>query len=537
VLPALASDREFVEMFLAEARIAATLDHPNVVQVHDLGRDADGPYFAMELLHGADAGDLLRTTQDTPGGTVGLPEDGASDRPSPGSLYGGRRFAPPGIPLGISLEIVRGAAAGLHYAHERTSGLVHRDVSPQNIFVTLDGAVKLLDWGIAKAVERISNHYTRSGTLRGKIPYMSPEQCRGETLDRRSDVFSLAVVLWEMTVGERLFGAGAQSDFDVLKQIIETDAPRPSQRRADYPPALERIVMKGLARDVRARHQTADELLVELETFMRGSSLWMTARDLAAFMVRTYPDRVAKRDTERAADHEATGGRIVPFPGKRTVELPIEAAVAPTVPSTPIAPAVPAATAPVASKSPRRWFVAGAVLGVAGAVALGFALGRGSAPATASEPSAGTASGSPAPARVREPITEDTHWFQQDDYLISKKAYQGDKLVGLRPAKVLRPPSRPQADARFLDATGKEVETATYWQTRPATPEDLEIGKLAFCMAESYAKVGARPPSKTASRQTPWIAARVTDIAELDAGKVTIGDVVCPVTGVRVAGR
>ena len=148
VLPGLARDRDFVEMFLAEARVAAGLAHQNIVHVHDIGFDGGGYFFAMELLHGADVGALLRAA---------IERDGA-------------------LPLGIALEIARAACAGLHYAHERVGptgaalGLVHRDVSPQNLFVTFDGGIKLLDFGIAKAVERISNHYTRSGTLRGKLP-------------------------------------------------------------------------------------------------------------------------------------------------------------------------------------------------------------------------------------------------------------------------------------------------------------------------------------------------------------------------------
>src|SRR5262249_50451282 len=207
VLPALARDREFITMFVEEARLAATLHHQNIVQVLDIGQDESGPFFAMEYLHGGDVGEILRTVDAD------------------------------GMPLEIALQIAHGACAGLHYAHERKTadgkplGIVHRDVSPQNLFVTFDGGVKLLDFGIAKAVQQISSHFTRPGTLRGKLPYMSPEQCQGEPIDRRSDVFSLAVVLWEMTVGERLFGAGAASEFDTMKAIVERDAPRPSARK------------------------------------------------------------------------------------------------------------------------------------------------------------------------------------------------------------------------------------------------------------------------------------------------------------------
>src|SRR5262245_30639089 len=161
VLPELARDRQFVQMFLEEARLAATLHHQNVVQVLDIGHDDAGYFFAMELLHGADVGDVMRT------------------------------LAGRDLPLAIAPEVIRRACAGLHHAHERK--VVHRDVSPQNLFVTFDGGVKLLDFGIAKAVQQIASHYTRTGTLRGKLPYMSPEQCQAEAIDRRSDIFSLAV--------------------------------------------------------------------------------------------------------------------------------------------------------------------------------------------------------------------------------------------------------------------------------------------------------------------------------------------------------
>jgi len=520
VLPSLAGDREFVDMFIAEARIAATLDHQNIVQVHDIGQDADGYFFAMELLHGADVGDLLRTTQDRGG-----------------------------LPRSISLELARSACAGLHYAHERTGpagaplGLVHRDISPQNLFVTFDGAVKLLDWGIAKAVQRISNHYTRSGTLRGKIPYMSPEQCRGEPLDRRSDVFSLGVVLWEMTCGERLFGARGESDFETLKQIIEHDAPAPSTRAAGYPPELERIVLQAIRRDARERYQTADALQADLEAFMRASSLWASPRDLAAFMTATYPDRAAETRRAEPAPPAKTG-RLVPFPrplatdapmpGRATAELPIEDALA-SPPPPPPAPASP-------SPSRRGLALAAVSLAVVAAVITGYALGRSSSPASGAgsspPPGAPPPPGSPSPPgsppRPSGPVTEDAHWLQSDDYLISKRAYTGEKLVGLRVAKLTRAPSRPNGIALFLDARGTETETDAFWATRVARPEDLAIDRLALCQAGAYDKTASAPASKQASRTGPWILAKVTDTMDLAQGKVSVGDTVCAVGGVRV---
>src|ERR1043165_3481088 len=314
VLPGLANNREFVEMFLEEARLAATLQHQNVVQVHDIGQDADGYFFAMEYLHGADVGEILRTVD--------------------------------GIPLPIALEIARGACAGLHYAHERKNadgallGIVHRDVSPQNLFVTFDGGVKLLDFGIAKAVQQTTKNYTRSGTVRGKLPYMSPEQCQSEPIDRRSDVFSLAVVIWEMTVGERLFGANRESDFEILKAIVDRDAPRPSTRKPDYPAALEAIVMKGLARDKGQRYPTADEMQGELEGFMRSHNAWASARDVAKFMESQLPDRAAASLELRAVHDEPAAPdsnrptRVVtpPKTERETVDLPRPDAVRVTPP-------------------------------------------------------------------------------------------------------------------------------------------------------------------------------------------------------------
>src|SRR4051794_1445723 len=223
ILPQLATKTDFVEMFLDEARIAATLQHPNVVQMYDVGV-VDGNYFiAMEYLHGEDVRSLMK------------------------SLFRQEKK----LPVEHALNIVIGVASGLHYAHEKVGfdgtrlEIVHRDVTPQNIIVTYDGAVKLLDFGIAKASNRFGE--TRFGTLKGKVPYMSPEQCRGEPLDRRSDIFSLGIMLYELTLGRRLFKG--KSDFELLKQIVEGTVPPPRELEPDYAPALEAIVMRALAKE------------------------------------------------------------------------------------------------------------------------------------------------------------------------------------------------------------------------------------------------------------------------------------------------
>src|SRR5262249_37438422 len=152
------------------------------------------------------------------------------------------------MPLEVAVAIGIGTAAELHYLHEkrdadgRPLGLVHRDVSPPNIFLTSDGTVKLVDFGIAKAALRAGE--TRTGTVKGKVIYLSPEQCRQEPLDRRTDVFSLAIVLWELTVGRRLYDQ--EGDLAIMNAITGRDTPAPSQLVRRYPRELERIVMKGL---------------------------------------------------------------------------------------------------------------------------------------------------------------------------------------------------------------------------------------------------------------------------------------------------
>jgi serine/threonine protein kinase len=258
ILPEHARDPAFVDMFLNEARIAATLQHPNVVHVYDFGVEGGDYFLAMEFLDGGDVRGVLHALE-----------------------HEGRA-----MPLEVAVAIAAGVAAGLHYVHEkrdaggRPLALVHRDVSPQNIFVTLEGEVKLVDFGIAKAT--LLDGRTRAGTRKGKPAYMSPEQCRAEPLDRRSDIFALAIVLWELTVDRPLFEH--TSDAEVMRAVVDRDAPLPSRRVPGYPPALERIVLKGLARDRERRYATAQEMQADLEEFAASSGLSISPRVVSAFM-------------------------------------------------------------------------------------------------------------------------------------------------------------------------------------------------------------------------------------------------------------
>ena len=270
ILPSMNQDRAFIEMLLHEARIAATLSHPNIVQIFDVGQ-YDGQYFiAMEHVHGEDLRSIVRQ----------MKKKGVFE-----------------FPLEHALAIVLGMCAGLSYAHEKHEldgselNIVHRDISPQNVVVTFTGDVKIVDFGIAKSDSRDAREQTKSGKLKGKVPYMSPEQARGENVDARSDVFSTGVMLFELTTGKRLF-KGA-SEYETLRLICEREYPRPSDVRSDYPMGLEPIVMKALAKDARDRYQSAREMQSDLESFVRHHQIAVSHIALNQFMQSLFEDKLA----------------------------------------------------------------------------------------------------------------------------------------------------------------------------------------------------------------------------------------------------
>ncbi|MFN0248673.1 MAG: serine/threonine protein kinase [Kofleriaceae bacterium] len=265
ILPHLSAEPSFVEMFLEEARLAASMSHSNIVHVHDFG-EVDGSYFfTMEYVHGEDVRLILKACRKR-----------------------GTRLA-----ISDAITIVAGVAAGLHYAHDledgdgQPLGIVHRDVSPSNILVTYDGTVKIADFGIAKATQRA--FATRSGTVKGKVSYMSPEQCEGIPVDRRADVFALSIVLYELTTGHKLFGG--ENDLAIMRRIIDEDAKPPSTIVPDYPPSLEAIVMRGLARSRDARHASTLELQTDLEQFCRTAGHVVSAPSLARTMIDLFGKR------------------------------------------------------------------------------------------------------------------------------------------------------------------------------------------------------------------------------------------------------
>jgi serine/threonine protein kinase len=273
ILPQMNQDRQFIDMLLHEARIAATLSHPNIVQTFDVGQ-VDGTYFiAMEHIHGEDIRTVVRQM---------------------------KKKAVLEFPLEHALGIVIGLTSGLAYAHEKRDldgkllDIVHRDISPQNIVVTFSGDVKVVDFGVAKSLH--ANEESKGGQLKGKVPYMSPEQAAGEDIDHRSDIFACGVILFELTTGKRLFKGG--SEYDTLKLICETEYPMPSDVAPNYPPQLERIVMKALAKRREARYQSAREMQADLESFVRQERLPVSVVQMSAWMQRLFAEKL----TEQKAD-------------------------------------------------------------------------------------------------------------------------------------------------------------------------------------------------------------------------------------------
>ncbi|MBN2360144.1 MAG: protein kinase [Deltaproteobacteria bacterium] len=279
--PHLARESQFVVMFLDEARIAARIRHPNVVQIYELGEDAGSYFIAMEYIEGESLARLASATwrgQHSRGESIGLP-------------------------LPEMIHIVAEAASGLHAAHElrdeqgATLGLVHRDVSPHNVLVTYDGYIKLVDFGVVKARGRMTQ--TTTSELKGKLAYMSPEQLGGCEIDRRSDIFSLGVVLYEMTVSRRLFKSASEGH--TVAMILQGAIPPPSQVVPDYPLRLEKVVLKSLARDPADRYQTAEEMQYALHDVLDEVSRRIGAADVARLMRTTFGDRYDLRQRLRAA--------------------------------------------------------------------------------------------------------------------------------------------------------------------------------------------------------------------------------------------
>ncbi len=263
-----ARDPEFVSMFLDEARLAARIRHPNVVPTLDVVATKGELFLVMEYVQGESLSRLVKSANEA-----------------------GKR-----IPVRMVVSILSGALQGLHAAHEATDergaslGIVHRDVSPQNILVGADGMTRVLDFGVAKASGRMQT--TREGQIKGKLSYMPPEQLHSETLSRRADIYAASVVMWEALTGQRLFRGDTESI--VLARILNGEVSPPSKVAPELPPELDALVMRGLSRDPNARFATAREMALALDKCVAPASLAEMSEWLETAAGSMLTERAAK---------------------------------------------------------------------------------------------------------------------------------------------------------------------------------------------------------------------------------------------------
>ncbi|HYV44991.1 MAG TPA: protein kinase [Myxococcaceae bacterium] len=264
ILPTMAADAEFITMFIDEARISVQLNHANIVHIHELGKHDDSFYIAMEYVSGPD----LRTILDR-------------------FRAGNAR-----MPIAQAAFIASKICEGLDYAHRKKDGrgmnldIIHRDVSPQNVLISYEGEVKIIDFGIAKAANR--THQTQAGILKGKFAYMSPEQVQGRQIDRRSDIFAVGNILFEMLTGERLFVGG--SDFSVVEKVRNAEVPSVREIDPEIPTGLEQILYRALAREPTERYQWASEMQEDLLRFQLVGDTIYSSKNLSVFMKEAFAE-------------------------------------------------------------------------------------------------------------------------------------------------------------------------------------------------------------------------------------------------------
>lgn len=277
IFPHLCESEHFVKMFLDEARLAATVRHPNVVEIFDIGHDAEGYFMVMEYLSGE---------------TVAFVAQALSRKQQ-------------AIPPAIACRIGAAVATGLHHAHRAVDAtgkpqpLVHRDVTPSNLMLCYNGAIKILDFGIAKAIEN-ADETSDASAVKGKLSYLAPEQVRNRPLDARTDVFQLGIVMHEILCGRRLFNA--RTNHEKITAVLDREIPKPSSINTDVPIYLDDIVLAALERDPAKRIQSADELRRALEDALRRMGEPVGGTEVGNWLRETFPDAHRERlEVERCA--------------------------------------------------------------------------------------------------------------------------------------------------------------------------------------------------------------------------------------------
>jgi serine/threonine-protein kinase len=497
--PHLVEDETFVNMFLDEARVAARISHPNVATVFELGKHEDTYWIAMEYLHGEPLREVMRRTEE-----MGQP-----------------------MPPEIACRAIADAAEGLHSAHELLGRngeklqLVHRDVTPHNLFVTYDGTTKVVDFGIAKFSSRMAN--TRAGTLKGKLAYMSPEQVAGEPIDRRTDVFALGVVLWELTTGQRLFRM--ENDLDTLAKVQECNVPRPSTIVRGYPIDLEKIVMKALAKNKNERYRTAREFSRALQSLLMRRGLFIASDEVASYMLSIFADRIQKREAHLRWAAEVTqtididklkGMQQSPWQKDDASILTYSSEVQASQAASGRVPPRPAAGA-----SPHESQHSGsagvptplAIPAAAQAVDLGATLRLGGPAARPAAPTSRAPAPAPRPAKLAEPV--DTHSddpptlarprgaaaSEPEEFDDNVDTIVSDSFPELDEIRGVKAPAAPAAGApppgETLTHAASPAAMAIHTAPRPAPPRHPTLPPMPAVM------VPAQPPPLAATMRLP----------------------------------
>jgi serine/threonine-protein kinase len=473
----LAEDPSLVSMFVEEACLAAKLNHPNIVQTIEVGSDRGRHFIAMEYLDGQAYGRLLARLQRA-----------------------GKQ-----LPTAAHLYVLSHLLEGLAYAHGvrdfdgRRLSLVHRDVSPQNVLLTYDGQVKIIDFGIAKALE--SAHETQTGVLKGKIAYMAPEQAAGEPIDCRADIFSAGVMLWEAAVGQRMWSREA-NDMRVLHALLSGDIPRPAEARPDIDPEIERMILKATAASAGDRYASAAEFQADIDNHLR----WLGEapfgpREAQALLGKLFAEERASiqaliDEEVRSSRSPSSGtqglppptipaasprsltppGVLVPTSGAVAAEL--ETAAAPTASAPPLRSAGPDAAPPTAA-APRGRHARAAVLALgAGVVLAGAAVAWRSSVSLQREAaaSAGTAGGVERASPVASDAPGASPSGEAPPAVLFARAPEApvQDLPDASAAPVVRPPHAPSRPAAV--ASGAAAASAP---AQPATPTGPVVSAAA----------------------------------------------------------
>ncbi|MEA2490786.1 MAG: eukaryotic-like serine/threonine-protein kinase, partial [Acidobacteriota bacterium] len=478
ILPHLSDNQDFIEMFIDEAKLAAQLNHNNIIHIYDLGKIQSSYYIAMEYIDGFDLKTILRRGQerDTP------------------------------MTVELALFIASKIASALDYAHrkrdfeEKDMGIVHRDVSPQNVLISQEGDIKLCDFGIAKAASKAS--HTQAGALKGKLQYMSPEQAWGRAIDRRSDVFALATVLFELLTARKLFTG--DNELSILEQVREARVQPPSLYNDEVNPEVDKIVLKALQKDPANRYQSAGEMARDLDAVLYSFRPTPTSADLAIFMHRlSSAEPIPEPVHEEPEPFRPEPPRAVPPP---PIVVPVAApAYAAPVAAVPVAAAIPATPDYGAIPEPVKRKAAAPLIGMAAglaAVAIGayLVLGRKGDTAAPAAPTTSASALTPPGATGTAPLVPGTSTATTTAAATSTAPLIDPSLVDQEVAKRLA------AERARLEAQSRAQQTAAAATTTLAPARVVVPPPVTATVAQQPAPqpVETRPaPEPVETRPTP----------------------------------